>query len=586
MTRNSLRTALQDLTVAQLRAMIRRLREPAPKGPKAELIRFLHGRLKRKTLIEKIVGELAALEISALAEAVYHGKGILDLERFHAKYGEVPRTLNALEHRSGSNAPPAIMMLVYGGYEHYWVPREFHQSLRALLDRPASVGIEAIEKLPRTGRRRKLTVFDAEQIASRELGPVLRLVQQGGLKLTARKQVPTKGALEKLSDALIGGDHYPDSNRTRYDQAGSIRAFAWPCLLRVGRVATIHDDRLVLTANGRKALGRAPADTLRSLWRAWMKSKRFDEFSRIDSIRGQHHGPGGLTQVVGRREVVARALSKCPVGQWVGVDDFVRFMQVEGFSFEVCEDPWHLYVEDRRYGSLGFEGFHGWNVLQKRYVMAFLFEYAATLGLFDLAYIHPAGAAPDYDLWGADFLPFLSRYDGLEFFRLNAHGAWCLDLGQRPARRSQAGRLRVMPSLLVKADKDFSDPQSQMLLDTWLRRQGEGQWRLDQSRMLEGVENGLDLDQFGQFLSEQADQPLPEPVEALFRAIRAQANALSRVGPALIYECRDEATRRATAQHPEMADLCQPVGDRRLVVPANLESRFRETLRTIGYGMQ
>jgi len=48
----SLREALKGLTVQQLKGLIRRLREPHPRGPKAELVDFLHGRLKCKSLIE------------------------------------------------------------------------------------------------------------------------------------------------------------------------------------------------------------------------------------------------------------------------------------------------------------------------------------------------------------------------------------------------------------------------------------------------------------------------------------------------------------------------------------------------------
>ena len=60
-------------------------------------------------------------------------------------------------------------------------------------------------------------------------------------------------------------------------------------------------------------------------------------------------------------------------------------------------------------------------------MMAFLFEYAATLGLIDLAYPYPSDARDDHtDFWGADDLDALSRYDGLQYFRLNNLGAWCL----------------------------------------------------------------------------------------------------------------------------------------------------------------
>ncbi|MBU1752162.1 MAG: hypothetical protein KKA73_31160, partial [Chloroflexi bacterium] len=103
--------------------------------------------------------------------------------------------------------------------------------------------------------------------------------------------------------------------------------------------------------------------------------------------------------------------------------------QAAGHTFAVARDLWHLYIADPNYGSLGYAGYGEWPLLQGRYLLAFLFEYAATLGLIDVAYIHPSGARPDYhDNWGTDDLDCLSRYDGLLYFRLTGLGAWCLGL--------------------------------------------------------------------------------------------------------------------------------------------------------------
>jgi hypothetical protein len=56
---------------------------------------------------------------------------------------------------------------------------------------------------------------------------------------------------------------------------------------------------------------------------------------------------------------------------------------------------------------------------QERSLLCLLFEYAAILGLVDVAFIPPAGARRDYHrLWGMDDLPFFSRYDGLMFCRI------------------------------------------------------------------------------------------------------------------------------------------------------------------------
>lgn len=49
--------------------------------------------------------------------------------------------------------------------------------------------------------------------------------------------------------------------------------------------------------------------------------------------------------------------------------------------------------------------------------MALLFEYAATLGLLDVAYVRPEGARDDVDPEGSTDLVQLSRYDGLRLVR-------------------------------------------------------------------------------------------------------------------------------------------------------------------------
>ena len=56
--------------------------------------------------------------------------------------------------------------------------------------------------------------------------------------------------------------------------------------------------------------------------------------------------------------------------------------------------------------------------------------------MIDVAYTHPTGARDDFwGMWGADDLDYLSRYDGLEYFRLTSLGAYCLELANTTSRR-------------------------------------------------------------------------------------------------------------------------------------------------------
>ena len=94
-------------------------------------------------------------------------------------------------------------------------------------------------------------------------------------------------------------------------------------------------------------------------------------------------------------------------------------MRAAGYWLIVSDEPWELYIGDYNYGHLSDDD---WALLTSRYTMVLLFEYAATLGLVDVAYIDPADAPLDVD--SAPDLAFLSRYDGLMYLRINAFGGF------------------------------------------------------------------------------------------------------------------------------------------------------------------
>jgi hypothetical protein len=82
------------------------------------------------------------------------------------------------------------------------------------------------------------------------------------------------------------------------------------------------------------------------------------------------------------------------------------------------------------------------------YLRALLFEYAATLGMIEIAYTRPEETPHSFgDAYGLDEFEYLSRYDGLLGLRLTGLGAYALGLtdaytaaGGRRDRRATAGR--------------------------------------------------------------------------------------------------------------------------------------------------
>lgn len=258
--------------------------------------------------------------------------------------------------------------------------------------------------------------------AAAQLRAVLDLTGEGALRCSEKTRRPSASTVQLLGRALPGGDFYVHE---------AIAAFAWPLLIQAGGLAVGVGTRLQLTAKGRAAQKKDSATVIRTLWQQWIRRGTIDEFSRVEAIKGQRSA-SALSAATRRRAEVAEGLALCPPEAWIGVDELFTMMQDEGLDPAVNRTEralWRLYLAHPEYGSFGYADMHGWELLQGRYVLAVLFEYAGTLGLFDLRYTNPEGARDDFrNHYGAEDLKYLSRYDGLQAIRLNSLGVYCLGL--------------------------------------------------------------------------------------------------------------------------------------------------------------
>ena len=78
------------------------------------------------------------------------------------------------------------------------------------------------------------------------------------------------------------------------------------------------------------------------------------------------------------------------------MNDLFRLIRTRGLPFAVCRDDFELFISDRNYGSLGYSSPTHWEHLEGRFTLSFLFEYAATLGLIDVAFVAPPDARTDF----------------------------------------------------------------------------------------------------------------------------------------------------------------------------------------------
>jgi hypothetical protein len=279
--------------------------------------------------------------------------------------------------------------------------------------------------------RGPVTVRGTGPDALSNLIAVLELAADGQLRCRASTRRPLAATVRLVEDVLVAGDYYD-----RRDEGEPIAAFAWPMLLQAGGLARYAGPGLELTPRGEEVLARPSYQALGTLWERWRRSVSQDEFGRIEAIGG-HRRTGTLTAPARRRAALADGLAALVPGVWVEVDALFTVLRAQPAPLMVAASPltrWRLYLGDPRHGSLGPAGWQAWNVLEGRYALCALFEYAATLGVVDVAYTAARGARDDFrGLWGADGYASLSRYDGLAAVRVNELGAAILhDPGSLP----------------------------------------------------------------------------------------------------------------------------------------------------------
>jgi hypothetical protein len=622
----TVRDALWSRNVDELKKLLPHLLTKERATRKDDLVKLIEGELSNSRLRD-LWALLDETQQAAVAETIHSSSTVYNSQRFAAKYGKAP-IFGAKDRGWGPTEPSRLQLFLHPEGRARVVPDDLKKRLLDFVPKPAPLNLTATAELPefiertekeydfdedaqtivhisgnRAYQMRKpakvrevvqqipLVRRETERAATQDLLTLLRLVDKGKLAVSDKTFQASAATMKEITALLRDGDFYEwQPKREKWEQeVGPIKAFAWPLLLQAGKLAELHGKKLALTKAGRAALAAQPAEMLKLLWERWLKTKLLDEFSRVDAIKGQQSKGGrNLTAADSRRPVIHEALKRCPVGQWVKFDDFSRFMQAASFDFTIARDAWKLYIVDANYGSLGYDGNDGWEILQARYLLALLFEYAAPLGMIDVAYVEPEDARRDYkDMWGAEDLDFLSRYDGLTYFRLNPLGAYVLGLAKSyaPTGIEAKATLTVLPSLQINVTGAPLSLDEALLLETWAEKESETAWRLDRDKALTALERGGNLAELRDFLSARDEQELPGTVTAFFNTTERNARALKQKGTALLIECADAELAGLLATHERTKKLCLRAGEKHLVVKEADEAAFRRAAHLLGYGM-
>src|SRR6266567_787927 len=421
---------LETINADVLAALARRLgaRNASTRKPDtiAALDQMIHGDVQR------ILDHLSDIEKKLLAEIAY-GDGLVNTPRFTAKYGVACPLPNG---RHPSEASP-LLLFIGDMYHLRELPASAATALRAAMPKPAPAIVATVDSVPdtyvlpdnwRKSANRPIHVYESERTVFPELRSVLKLVQAGKLKVADKSGRPAGDTVKLIGEALVAPDFLlepPAEEITQFtERSGPVRAHAWGVLVQQCGWAKVKSGRLALTAAGQNLLSSGDVGQFRQGVGIFLGDDEFDEFNRINHIRGQSgRGHRYLTPPGERRGLIGEAMEEWPENRWIEFQAAARSIWASGHGFDVTEEDYTLYFEELQYGMLSGQSLQ----ISHQYLRAVLFESLATLGLIDVAYVYPHSLWPELSgSWGIDGLSFCGRYDGLLYVRLNALGKHCL----------------------------------------------------------------------------------------------------------------------------------------------------------------
>jgi hypothetical protein len=561
---------------------------------KDELVRCIHKVVMTPASLEKLWQKLDDLSKKAVA-AAYHNDGEFNATAFVAQYGSLPE-------RSQSRwawETKAILLDLFlyspARYQAFNVynpvlPSDLMPLLETLVPPPDKFQLDGLREPPQTvvGRYRKqveLIRVETEQAGLHDLTAYLRLVKEGKIAVDYASGRATITGIKQIVASLLKDDFLPLPEKYRANQ--TIRPFGLDVFAREsGLVKATAQHKLHLTPAGQKFYQTQDVEILLEAFETWTREGRFDELSRITALKGQKTRSTLLAPSAPRREAIIEALSWCPVGVWIELEEFYRAVKIWHFDFEVEKTAYSsLYVGSKEYGELYGETY--WPVVKGSYIKVILWEYLGSIGALDLLYTRPEDARSRVSSLFSDEV--FSLYDGLQYFRINPLGAYLLgQAGEYVSSKPLAGALFTLSAdLIIKiTNPDELTPNDFSLLEQVAVPATNGRYRLDTQRLLTSLENGQVLDHLADFLYKRHAGPLPPEVGAWLEQVDENTQAFTRGEPAFFIKAQSAELAELALADPVLAKYCSLVDKRTLVVPAAKEKAVRARLKELEYLLQ
>lgn len=153
-----------------------------------------------------------------------------------------------------------------------------------------------------------------------------------------------------------------------------------------------------------------------------------------------------------------------------------------------------------------------------------MFEYTATPGLIDVAYVHPDSNRLDFTDQG-------------------------IKDNDAPADEETPPLFQVRPDLEIELTGKPM-PADRIMLDQFAKPVAADVWKITLDKILRAIEEDQTIDEFYAFLALKADRGLPVEVEWPFDDAKNRSAAMEEIGSARLIRCRPQALAEMIGTDP------------------------------------
>ena len=448
---------------------------------------------------------------------------------------------------------------------HQYYPSKYHASLylpdthRKILigyyDKPKDYYLHSLKSVKKTA-----FTFEGETVIGRELPRILIYISQGHLKVTDTRK-PVISSVRKMKKAL------------------NLTEFYGPDVTNLNTLRSYLLANLILTQKKWENVNESLP---------FLKQIIKDYPTKFRTLRKLLIDLRGLSYVYEMREnevesTLLRLLKEMPVGEWVGIDNILKFcnyriLNTSPVEKDEAESYVYYNVKKDYYTEKQYINDGRFELAIKVPVIKGTFFLFAAFGWVDIAY-----NTPNTSCLGQSYY---SSYDGLECVRLNSLGAHLVKKSKAPYKLPHAEPtkpLSLSPDALMMV-ADENDQAMDLIVQNYAQKIGPNRYKVTYQSFLKDCRRHNDLKAKINLFKKTVTDKIPALWNAFFEELLRKSNPFLSVKPHKVMKLPDDRELIDTiARDSVLKNLVIKAEDYHIIVLNTNYPKFTARLRELGY---